>query len=158
MKKIRLLIGGLLLVIAGSMHAQVSVQIGVTPAWGPAESVGVRYYYLPDIEAYYDVNNSTYIYMSGGRWIHSHNLPRAYSNYDLYSGYKVTLNDYHGERPYDNYREHRKNYPRGYNHGHEQKTYGERPRRDEHHDEGNHGEHHDEGNHGHDGNDDHRDH
>ena len=124
------------MVIAGTMHAQVAVQVGVTPAWGPAESVGVRYYYLPDIEAYYDVNNSTYMYMSGGRWIHSRNLPAAYSNYDLYSGYKVTLNDYHGERPYDNFNGNRKSYPKGYNKGHAQKTYGERPaKREEHHED-----------------------
>ncbi len=147
MKKIRLLIGGLLLVIAGTtVHAQVSVQIGVTPAWGPAESSGVRYYYLPDIEAYYDVNDGTYIYMNGGKWRHSRDLPAAYANYDLYGGYKVMLNDYHGERPYDNFRSHRRSYPKGYNRGHEQKTYGHRPDK---------GEHHDEGNHGHEGHEDH---
>ncbi len=65
--------------------------------------------------------------MSGGRWIHSSNLPHAHRNYDLYGGHKVALRDYLGERPYENYKDHQKSSPRGYNHGQEQKTYGERP-------------------------------
>ena len=143
MKKIRLIIGGLLLMLVGTLHAQLSVNIvvGTPPAWGPAESSGVRFYYLPEIEAYYDVNTSEYLYLSDGRWIRASNLPPAYGNYDVYSGYKVMLSDYHGERPYDNFRDHQRNYPRGYNKGHAQKTYGERP--------GNRGEH-GKGNHGHD--------
>jgi hypothetical protein len=150
MKKSRLIIGGLLLILAGVLHAQVGVNIvvGTPPAWGPAESSGVRFYYLPEIEAYYDVNTSNYIYMSGGRWIHATNLPPAYRNYDVYGGYKVMLNGYHGERPYDNFREHQRSYPRGYNKGHAQKTYGERPGnrgehgKDEHgHEDKDHGDH-----------------
>lgn len=111
------------------IHAQVNVEVsaGVVPPWAPAEAVGVRYYYIPDIEAYYDVNTATYIYLSNGEWVHTRTLPPAYANYDLWSGYKVVLNDYHGERPYDDYKVHVKKYPRGYNHGHLQKTYGKRP-------------------------------
>jgi hypothetical protein len=139
MKKLKLLIGGLLLVLAGTMQAQVVVTatIGNPPPWGPADGVGVRFYYIPDIQAYYDVTDSRYVYMSGGRWIHSSNLPHRYRNYDLYGGQKVALRDYHGEKPYENYRDHQKNYPKGYNHGHEQKTFGERPHGDDGH--GDHG-------------------
>lgn len=141
MKKIKLLISGLLLVLAGTMQSQVVITatLGNPPPWGPAEGVGVRYYYIPDIQAYYDVSSSNYIYMSGGRWIHSANLPRAHRDYDLYGGHKVLLKDYHGERPYDNYKDHQKNYPKGYNHGQEQKTFGERPGNDRGHGNGDHG-------------------
>jgi hypothetical protein len=129
MKQLKLIVAGLLLVLAGTMHAQVSlnVQVGTPPAWGPAEASGVRYYYLPDIHMYYDVNSSSYIYLSHGNWIHATSVPYAYRNYDFYGAYKVSLNDYHGERPYEHYDDHRKSYPKGYNHGREQKTYGERP-------------------------------
>jgi len=141
MKKIKLLISALLLVIAGTMQSQVVVTatVGNPPPWGPAEGVGVRYYYIPDIQAYYDVSSSMYIYNSNGRWIHSANLPRAHRDYDLYSGHKVLLKDYHGERPYDNYKDHQKNYPKGYNHGQEQKTFGQRPGNDHGHGGDNHG-------------------
>ncbi len=145
MKKIKLLMSALLLVIAGTMQSQVVITatVGNPPPWGPAEGVGVRYYYIPDIQAYYDVSSSRYIYMSGGRWVHSANLPRAHRDYDLYGGHKVMLKDYHGERPYDNYKDHQRDYPKGYNHGQEQKTFGQRP------DKG-HGDDHGHDDHGHD--------
>jgi hypothetical protein len=141
MKRIKLLISALLLVIAGTMQSQVVVTatLGNPPPWGPAEGVGVRYYYIPDIQAYYDVSSSMYIYNSNGRWIHSANLPHAHRDYDLYSGHKVLLKDYHGERPYDNYKDHQKNYPKGYNHGQEQKTFGQRPGNDHGHGGDDHG-------------------
>jgi hypothetical protein len=135
MKKIKLMISGLLLVLAGITHAQVEVQVsaGVVPPWAPAEAVGVRYYYLPDIEAYYDVNTANYIYFSNGVWVHAGHLPPGYEHYDIYHGYKVVLNDYHGERPYDNFKVHRRDYPKGYNnHGHEQKLYRDRDKHEEH--------------------------
>ncbi len=139
MKKIRLLMGGLLFALSSIVHAQVGVQItaGTVPAWAPEEGVSARYYYIPDIQAYYDVNTANYIYLTDGKWIHSRHLPPRYEHYDLYGGYKVVLNDYHGERPYDEYERHRKDYPVGYNHGHAQKIHGERPHEEhnEHHDD-----------------------
>jgi len=138
MKKIKLMIGGLLLVLAGTLQAQVVVTatIGNPPPWGPADGAGVRFYYIPDIQAYYDVTDANYVYMSGGRWIHSSNLPHKYRNYDLYGGQKVALRDYHGEKPYENYKDHQRNYPKGYHRGQTQKTFGEKPGE---HNDGKHG-------------------
>jgi len=143
--KLRFIVSGLFFVFSGTMHAQVgvAVKIGTPPAWGPAEG-GSRYYYIPDIHVYYDVNTANYIYLSNGVWIRSTRVPYAYRNYDFYGAYKVMLKDYHGDRPYDHYYEHRKLYPIGYHHGIEQKTYGERPHKEiEHHDNDHHDEHHD---------------
>ncbi|HWY97713.1 MAG TPA: hypothetical protein VNY36_01400 [Bacteroidia bacterium] len=144
MKNLKLFIAGLLLVFSGVIYAQVgiTVTVGTPPAWAPAEAVGVRYYYIPDIEAYYDVNAGTYIYMSNGAWVRTAYLPPAYARYDIWGGYKVVLRDYDGDKPYEHFERHRKDYPRGYNHGHAQKTYGER-QKEERHEE--HKEHHDEG-------------
>ena len=128
MKTIKLIAIGMLILIAGAIQAQVSVSlnIGPPPAWGPSEAVGVQYYYLPDVEAYYDVRASMFIYQSGGLWVHRTYLPRRYRNYDLYGGYKVVMNDYHGNAPYANFKDHQRNYGRGY-HGPRQQTYGQRP-------------------------------
>jgi hypothetical protein len=139
MKQLKLILVGLVFVLSGTIHGQVSVDLhlGNPPAWGPAESPNSRYYYLPDIQMYYDRSSSNYIYLSHGRWLHTRDVPPAYRNYDFYGAYKVSLNDYHGERPYEHYNEHRKSYPSGYNRGHEQKTFGERPRgNSEHKDDG----------------------
>jgi hypothetical protein len=131
MKNMKLIIGGFFIVLAGMLSAQVSVTIGTPPPWGPAEASGIRFYYIPDIQTYYDVNTGEYVYFSGGVWVHTRELPPAYRHYDLYGGYKVPLRDYHGERPWEGYKEHHKSYPRGYNRGQHQKTFGERPH-DEH--------------------------
>ena len=127
MKKLKLLVFGVLLMLAGSTQAQLSVSlhIGTPPAWGPAGYNDVRYYYLPDVEAYYDVRSSMFIYMSGNRWVHRSHLPGRYRNYDLYGGYKVVMNDYRGNSPYSHFREHRMKYAHGYR-GNPQRNIGER--------------------------------
>ncbi len=128
MKTIRLILAGMMLLAGGAMQAQVSVNvnIGVPPPWGPVGFTDVRYYYLPDVEAYYDVHSSVFIYYTGGVWVHRAYLPGMYRNYDLYGGYKVVMRDYHGTTPYKNFKEYKKKYAKGY-HGGAQKTIGERP-------------------------------
>jgi hypothetical protein len=130
MKTIKLFALVLILTFAGSVQGQLSVNlhIGTPPSWGPSGYNGVRYYYLPDIESYYDVNTSMFIYMSGNRWIHSRVLPARYRNYDLNRGYKVVMSDYRGNTPYVNFRDHRSRYARGYR-GPEQHNIGERNER-----------------------------
>jgi len=77
--------------------AQISVGIGLNignqPDWGPTGYDHASYYYMPDIGAYYDVNAHQYIYLDNNIWVHRGFLPPRYSNYDLYGGYKVVIND-----------------------------------------------------------------
>lgn len=112
---------------AGTAHAQISVHfnVGMAPAWGPSGYSDVQYYYLPDVQAYYDVPSSMFIYYEGGSWIRRSYLPYKYRNYDLYHGYKVVLNDYHGRTPYTSYSYHKSTYAKGYHQG-SQRTNGER--------------------------------
>jgi len=120
----------MVLFFAGIVQAQVSVHlnIGNPPQWGPAGYSDVRYYYLPDVEAYYDVKSSMFIYFEGRSWVHRSYLPSRYKNYDLYDGYKVVMKDYHGDAPYYNHREYRTLYPKRFR-GPSQRTVGERPKR-----------------------------
>jgi len=128
MKTLKLFVVGLLLFFAGSTQAQISVQVnlGTPPQWGPSGYTNVQYYYLPDVEAYYDVPSSMFIYYNGVTWVHRRSLPIRYRNYDLYNGYKVVMSDYHGRTPYTHFREHKKQYARGYR-GQEQHNIGQRP-------------------------------
>jgi hypothetical protein len=105
---------GMILVImtaslfSNALVAQVSVGINFgVPA-------GVRYYYLQDIEAYYDVQASMYIYPSGNRWIHARSLPGSYGHYDINNGHRVAINGYRGSRPYSYYNDHRERFPKGH--------------------------------------------
>lgn len=117
MKTIQLLIAGFFILMSSVSNAQVSVNfnIGSRPNWGPAGFTEVNYYYLPDIQTYYDLRTSNFIYVNNGRWIRSRNLPIRYRNYDLYNGYKVVLTDYNGNRPYQHFNKHKLKY--GRNHG-----------------------------------------
>lgn len=104
MKKSLLIIAVLLSSFAFKFaNAQVrlglNINIGTQPVWGPTGYDHVEYYYMPDIDVFYNIPNRQYIYQDQGRWIFSTSLPGQYRNYDLYSGYKVVVND---DRPYRN--------------------------------------------------------
>jgi len=116
MKAIKFLVLGMIMAIAGTAQSQISVNvnIGTPPAWGPRGYDHARYYYLPDVEAYYDVNTAMFIYISGNTWIRRSYLPNRYHGYNLYRGRKVVMNNYHGNTPYYNHKVYRSKYGRGY--------------------------------------------
>jgi hypothetical protein len=128
MKALKYIGAGTALLLAGILQAQVSVNvnIGTPPLWGPVGYTEVRYYYLPDVEAYYDIQAAMFICYVDGNWVHRTNLPSRYKSYDLYGGYKVVLTDYHGTAPYSYFKDHKSKYAKGY-HGPAQNTYGENP-------------------------------
>lgn len=141
MKTFKLIVTAVILFLAVSAQAQVSVNvnIGVPPPWGPVGYPEVRYYYLPDVEAYYDIQASMFICYVEGSWVHRSHLPSQYKSYDLYGGYKVVMTDYHGTAPYMKFEEHKTKYAKGYR-GAEQKNIGEKPGKGNHESkEGNHG-------------------
>lgn len=162
MKTIKSIIIGLLFLTASTTHAQVAVDVnigtpnvnihvGTPPVWGPVGYDEVEYYYLPDIQVYYDIRMSQYIYFGNGKWIRSRYLPSHCRNYDLYHGYKVVLTDYHGRTPYVYYDKHKVKYHKGYK-GKPQKMRGPYQVRYENHDHDHDHDHHDNGNHGGKGN------
>ena len=79
-----------------SANAQLRVSLGFNigsqPEWGPVGYDHADYYYMPDIDAYYDVPAHQYVYMQNNAWIRGASLPPRYANYDLYHGYKVVVN------------------------------------------------------------------
>lgn len=95
-----------MLAAVNTSKAQISVNIniGVQPEWGPSGYDYVDYYYLPDIETYYYVPQHQFVYFSNNRWVFSASLPPMYSNYDLYSGYKVVVNKPRAYRYFDDHR------------------------------------------------------
>lgn len=128
MKKLKLIALGVFLFVSSLTQAQVSVSVnvGVPPVWGPVGYSNVQFYYLPDVQAYYDIRATQFIYIKNGKWFRSRYLPGNYRNYDLYNGYKVVLNDYHGSHPYYNFNSHKAKYYKGYK-GSPQKTIGKNP-------------------------------
>lgn len=88
------------------VNAQISINIniGSQPVWGPVGYDYVEYYYLPDIEVYYYVPARQFVYLSNGKWIFVASLPYQYRHYNLYTGYKVIINE---PKPYLHIHTHR---------------------------------------------------
>ena len=74
------------------VHVSVGINIGAQPEWGPVGYDHVDYYYIPDVDAYYDVNFHQYVVFRHNVWVHADYLPGPYRNYDIYHGYKVVVN------------------------------------------------------------------
>jgi hypothetical protein len=111
MKSIKFFLLTAFILVSSCLKAQVSVNvnIGKPPVWGPVVTTE-EYYYLPDIDTYYDLHQSQFIYLNNGVWLRSRTLPRRYRSYDLNTGYVVALNDYHGHNPYSQYKNHKIKY------------------------------------------------
>jgi hypothetical protein len=122
-----ILITGILIAFTTPVKAQISFNVGINissqPIWGPVGYSSVQYYYLPDIDVYYYVPQALFLFQAGGRWLTSSSLPPDCSNYDLYNGYKVVINE---TRPYMHDRDYREKYS-SYKNRHDQQ-----PIRDSH--------------------------
>ena len=107
----RLLFLIIALFLANSADAQFRLNLNFNldrqPIWGPAGFDHAEYYYLPDIEVYYNIPQRRYYYNQRGRWISSSRLPSRYRGFDLYNSYKVVLNE---RNPYRNHNKYRDQY------------------------------------------------
>ncbi|MBC6991604.1 hypothetical protein [Hymenobacter sp. BT491] len=113
-----LLLGLLLAGVAAPAQAQVSINIQ-TPGWGPPVRSNAQYYYIPEIDAYYDLYDRSYVFFDGVNWLRSYQLPVAYQGYDPYQFHPVVI-DYIGAQPWGYIRDHRLRYRSGYAYGYGQ--------------------------------------
>ena len=99
---------------SAQIHGDIQVNIGAQPVWGPVGYDRVDYYYLPDIDAYYNVPRHQYVYQHRGQWRYSSTLPHQYRNYNLDRGYKVVVNDpepyLHNDQDRENYAKYKGNH------------------------------------------------
>ena len=86
------------------IHANLNFNLGSQPVWGPTGNDYVENYYLPDIEAYYNVSQHRYYFNEGGRQVGRSSLPSRYRNYDLYHSHKVVINEREPWRNHETYR------------------------------------------------------
>ena len=111
--------------LANTLNAQTSISINFNlesqPVWGPTGYDYVEYYYLPDIDIYYDVSQSRYYFYDSSKqgWRYSSNLPSRYRNYDLYNSYKVVVNE---KKPWRNHNSYKSKYS-AYKNRHDQQPH-----------------------------------
>src|ERR1035437_7525499 len=108
----------LIFTLQESAQSQVVIQAGVVaPTWAPVyDNVSqVQYYYLPDLEVYYDVWHHEFVYLEDGIWLFAPVLPPRFGNYDLYGGHVVIL-DYRIHQPWMHHELYSAHYPKYYHH------------------------------------------
>lgn len=110
MKILKLFVFGLLFITSTQAQVSVNVNLGTPPVWAPANAVASQYYYLPDVDMYYDVPAQRFLYVKNGKWVRAERLPARYSGYNLRSGTVVYLTDYRGTTPYVFHKNHKVKY------------------------------------------------
>ncbi|MFD1467930.1 hypothetical protein ACFQ48_06815 [Hymenobacter caeli] len=89
-------------------HAQIAVNVRLGhPAWGPAAPAGAQYYYIPEIDGYYDLAARNYIVQRNGGWVPVATVP----GYNTAAFHPVVV-DYRGRQPWAQYRDHHARYYR----------------------------------------------
>lgn len=71
----------------------------------------IRYFYFPNLQAYFDNLKLVYYYKENGEWKTASELPKNYGGYSLYNKARVNITDYDDENPYDLLAIHKKMYP-----------------------------------------------
>ena len=89
-------------------NAQVSNE---NPSSQTAKKTELRYYYFPNLEAYFDLQEKVYLYKEDGEWVEAEELPTNYGGYSLYNKVRVNIDDYDGDEPYLMLAEHKKRFP-----------------------------------------------
>jgi len=122
MIKFKLFVYCIVLLLTTTTQGQTEVKItfGTPPVWAPANRVETQYYYIPDVDAYYDVPQARFIYVENGKWVRNKALPYRYRNYNLRGGNIIYLTDYRGTSPYKFHKNHKIKYPKR---GHSNKVY-----------------------------------
>jgi len=118
MKKITYLILGLMIFSFNFSEAQVQLDTIFIRAnkVKPSGNVPVRYYYYPNLEAYFDSKVAMYIFKNKetGEWTKSETIDATTRGYSLKNGFYVMLEGFTGDDPYNYIEEHKKKYPADY--------------------------------------------
>ena len=107
MKNIFILTITVLMFSSVSLHAQAAKQTPLTKGNG----CKLRYYYYPNLEAYYDLQDNVYIFQKDGAWQKAEEIPSGYRGYGLKNGINVPITDYDDDEVTQFIKEHKKKYP-----------------------------------------------
>lgn len=116
MKRIAFLVLGLIIFTTQFAFAQVSLDTIFIKTKKKTTVVfeQVRYYYFPNLQAYFDTTQKQYLYYQDSTWVTSETLPPITRGYSFRNGLYVMIKDYFGETPYSLYDLHKKLYPPDY--------------------------------------------
>lgn len=112
MKNLTQLIIGMLLFSFN--YTQAQVELDAVNIDNTYKFKDVRYYYYPNLQAYFDTKVAMYLYKEQGEWIESETLAPTTMGYSLKNGQYVMIEDYNGDEPYTLLEKHKTEFPADY--------------------------------------------
>lgn len=83
----------------------------VPPLVDPVTQCNLRYYYYPNIEAYFDTKKSVYYYQENGEWQTADEIPSGYRGYSMNNKISVYITDYDDDLVTQFVKKHKKEFP-----------------------------------------------
>jgi len=77
----------------------------------PATQCTHRYYYYPNLQAYYDAKTNLYLFNQNGIWTTSTSIPSGYRGYSLNNNFNVLIDNYDEDDITQFLSQHKKKYP-----------------------------------------------
>ncbi|TBX70109.1 hypothetical protein EZL74_05025 [Flavobacterium silvisoli] len=111
MKTTKLLFAILILLITNGISAQENTLKKESLPINSKNNCYLRYYYFPNLEAYFDNLKMVYYYKEKGEWVSAPELPENYGGYSLYNKARVTINNFDDDNPFQLILLHKKIYP-----------------------------------------------
>jgi len=81
------------------------------PLVDPVTKCSLRYYYYPNIEAYFDTQKSIYYYQENSEWKTAEEIPSGYRGYSMNNKISVYITDYDDDDVVQFQKRHKKEYP-----------------------------------------------
>jgi hypothetical protein len=111
MKKILSTLFLLLFLVSVSFAQQSRRPADSPPLIDPISNCQFRYYYFPNIEAYFDTQKNIYFFKEDSEWTSAEEIPNGYRGYSLYNKINVFITDYDDDNITQFIDIHRKKYP-----------------------------------------------
>ena len=111
MKTLKVMLALVLVLTFSSSHAQNTKTKKENLPIDKKTNCYIRYYYFPNLQAYFDNLEMVYYYKESGEWKTAPELPKNYGGYSLYNKARVTITDYDDDQPYNLLQIHKKLYP-----------------------------------------------
>ncbi|WP_293872422.1 hypothetical protein [Flavobacterium sp.] len=111
MRKLKIIIVLLLAIFSNTIFSQERSSEKESLPIDAKTNCYLRYYYFPNLEAYFDNLEMMYYFKIDGKWLSDDELPTNYCGYSIYNKLKVIITDYDGDQPYQLLATHKKMYP-----------------------------------------------
>ena len=106
----------MLILAANAVKAQDNSMTGITLPTDPDTMCQHRYYYYPNLQAYYDAKTQEYLlHLANGQWFVAPEIPSGYRGYSLNNRMNILIDNYDEDNIRDLLSVHRRKYP--YNYG-----------------------------------------